>query len=101
MNFGRPFDPLILTIDPRTLRVRLDSEGATLCTPDDLLHFIREDMVGGWDGKISDFYQKAADHFGASPSTVRDTFVGLKKRERVHVEDLGRGKGFRLHEVTT
>ncbi len=101
MNVGRPCDPLILTIDPRTLRVRLATEGATLCTVEDLLHFLREDMGGNWEGKLADFYAKAASHFGASVTTIRMTFAHPKKREGIALEDLGRGKGFKLHEVAT
>ncbi|MEE8240850.1 MAG: AAA family ATPase [Nitrospirales bacterium] len=101
VNFGRAFDPLILTIDPRTLRVTLDTEGAALCTVEDMLHLIREDLGGSWEGKVTDFYAKAASHFGASDKTIRIAFAGLKKKEGVVLEDLGRGKGFKLHEVAT
>ncbi len=101
MNFGRPFEPLIATIDPRTLRVTLDTEAGTLCTIEDMLHLIREDMGGRWEGTLTDFYEKAASHFGASVTTIRMTFANLKRWEGVAIEDLGRGKGFKLHEVST
>lgn len=94
MNFARPFEPLIATIDPVTLRVAVDTEGATLCTPEDLLAFIQDDLGGGFDGKLTDFYQAAAQYFGAGERTIRATFADLKRRGKVH--EHGKGKGFTL-----
>ena len=94
MNFGKPFDPLIASINPVTLRVTLDSEGATLCTPEDLLAFIQDDLGGGYEGKLTDFYQQASTHFGASNKTVRNAWAKLQ--EKVTVHEQGKGKGFKL-----
>jgi hypothetical protein len=94
MNFGKPFDPLIASINPATLRVTLDSEGATLCTPEDLLAFIQDDLGGGYEGKLTDFYQQAATHFGASSKTVRNAWAKLQ--EKLNIHELGKGKGFKL-----
>ncbi len=93
INYARPFDPLVLTIDPLSLRVTATPEGV-LCKPEELITYIREDLEGGWHGTMDVFYGKVAAHFHCSVATVRVSWEQVKKA--ITVEDLGRGKGFRL-----
>lgn len=94
MNFGRPFDPMVATIDMVTMRVTVRPEEGTLCSVEELAAFIRNELGGEYEGAMGEFYQKAAVFFGASEKTVRNTFMGL--RTAGMVQEQGRGKGFRL-----
>jgi hypothetical protein len=62
--------PVDLAFDARTLGFRLADEAGTLCPSDDLAAWVRRDLAGGRQGKLTDFYAAVAEHFGCGRRTA-------------------------------
>jgi hypothetical protein len=86
--------PVALTFDARTLGFRVADEAATLCPPEELAAWVRTDLAGGWQGKLTGFYATVAQHFQCSRRTAEAALklavqAGLLARE-------GRGEAARV-----
>ncbi len=86
--------PIELTFDPRRLSFRLADEAGTLCPPDNLAAWVRADLAGHWQGKLTDFYSRVAQHFGCGRRTA-ETAVKVAFESGLLVRE-GRGRTARV-----
>ena len=70
--------PLTLELDPDTLRFRAVDEIGSLCPPDALVAWLKEDHGGAWAGTRAELYTAIEKRFGCSDRTAWATVKQAK-----------------------
>jgi hypothetical protein len=96
INFGPRWDPMILTLDPESLRFRAEAEQKALCSVPSLLDYLRDEQGGEFRGKKGDLYKLVQARFGCGERTVREAFHAALNHQPPLLKDLGRGGGFEV-----
>jgi hypothetical protein len=65
-------EPLALELAPDTLRFRVVDEAGTLCPPEEVAAWLREEQGGSWDEPRARLYEAIAKRFACSDRTARE-----------------------------
>jgi hypothetical protein len=72
-NFAPPWQQDVsLVLDPRSYVFSVGDRTQVLCAPADLAAWVRDDLGGAWEGKVTDFYEAAAARFECNLRTAGD-----------------------------
>lgn len=82
---------LTLLLNAERLTFAAGERTATLCPPAALAAWVREAFSGLWEGRLSDFYQRAAAEFDCTERTVRESLKQAGDARLLHA--VGRGQG--------